>query len=78
MLHQPHIPQTQPAMPYEAAVMSDSNPYAYLSIMSEASKANDTAARHSAAANGNSFLAAVSDACSSPVSARLLGTAFAT
>ncbi len=47
VLHQPHIIPDQREMQY-TAVLPDSNPYGYLSIMSEASKANDRSGKSQA------------------------------
>ena len=58
VLHQPHIIPDQHEMQY-TAVLPDSNPYGYLSIMSEASKANDRSGKSQAVGNGNGGPAAV-------------------
>ncbi len=60
VLHQPHAMPDQPEPHYNASAVPDSNPYAYLSIVSEASKANDLSAKGPALSNGNGTSAAVS------------------
>ena len=59
VLHQPHaVPAKQEAL-YDAATgVLDSNPYAYLSIMSQASGANDQSARGRPLSNGSASSAA--------------------
>lgn len=54
VLHQPQDLQTLQQVPYDAGAMPDSNPYAYLPILSQVSKANDESAKSLAAANGSS------------------------
>ncbi len=60
VLHQPHVLHDQPEPHYSASAVPDSNPYAYLSIVSEASKANDQSTKSPALLNGNGASAAVS------------------
>ena len=58
VLHQSHAMHAQPEL--HTAVVPDSNPYAYLSIMSEASRANARSAESHGLANSNGSSAAVS------------------
>ena len=58
VLHLPHIIPDQREMQY-TAVLPDSNPYGYLSIMSEASKANDRSGKSQAVDSGHGGPAAV-------------------
>ncbi len=61
VLHQPHVMHTQPMLHDNATVVPDSNPYAYLSIMSEASGAKERSAKSDGLSNGNGSSAAVSN-----------------
>ena len=59
VLHQPHaVHAKQAALHAAATVVPDSNPYAYLSIMSQASAANDQSARGRPLSNGSASSAA--------------------
>ena len=60
VLHQPHVLHDQPEPHYSASAVPDRNPYAYLSIVSEASKANDQSTKSPELLNGNGASAAVS------------------
>ena len=60
VLHQPHVMHDELAPHYNTSAVPDSNPYAYLSIVSEASKANDQSTKSHALSNGNGTSAAVS------------------
>ena len=71
MLHQSHMKHAQPELQYGASAVPDSNPYAYLSIVLEASKSNDRFGKGQGLSNGNGSSAAVSTCQSCPCRAPL-------